>query len=209
MFCIKCGKDAFHGNFCEKCYVEKRELFKLKELKIRYCDNCEKFYTQRAMVRKDQLQDFIMQNIEAKNTIRKMDIKINCRPDKIHAIITAHGTVRPSKITITDKKEITVHPRKMKCPNCIKLLGSYHEAVIQVRGQKDEKILGKLEKVLKHEDIAGVRQKKEGYDVMIVSKSPAIKAAHMLRDNFSVKESYKLVGQKKGRKLYRNFYAIR
>jgi NMD protein affecting ribosome stability and mRNA decay len=42
-----------------------------------------------------------------------------------------------------------------------------------------------------------------------VNKKEAAHIARILRDKYNVKETFKLVGEKKGKKLYRNFYAIR
>ena len=50
---------------------------------------------------------------------------------------------------------------------------------------------------------------KEGYDVKIMRKPNAAAAAKALRERFSVKDSYKVGGSKKGQMVYRNYYAVR
>lgn len=209
MFCIKCGKPAFAGNFCEECYVEKKELFELKDVKMRYCDNCLKFYTYKEKISPEALENFLLEQMISKNTIQDTKIKTSQRPDMIHAVITAKGLVRPSKKLIEDQKEITIHPRKMKCDNCVKILGNYHEAVVQVRGEKKERIMAKTRKLLKPTEYANIATLKEGYDIRVIDKSVAGRLAQALRENFAVKQSFKLVGEKKGKKIYRNFYSVR
>ncbi len=209
MFCIKCGKPAFAGNFCEGCYVEKKELFGLKTVKMRYCDNCGKFYTQKEKISPETLENFLLAQMMSKNAIKDTKVKLSQRPDKIHAVITAKGFARPSKKLIEDRKEVLIHPRKMKCDNCVKILGSYHEAVVQVRGEKKERILAKARKLLKPSEFANIAVLKEGYDIKVIDKSVAARLAQAMREMFAVKQSFKLVGEKKGRKIYRNFYSVR
>lgn len=210
MFCIKCGKEAFHGNFCEKCYVEKKELFRLREARIRYCDSCQNFYTQKERFGVHELERLINGLVIRTGSVDGMKTALlEARPDRIRARIAAEGRVAPSKIPVNDVKEAEIRPRKMKCPNCVRILGSYHEALIQVRGSDKERILRRLEKAVAPDEIAGLREKKEGFDVMVVKKGQAARAVRILREKYAVKESYKLVGEKKGRKVYRNFYAVR
>ena len=94
-----------------------------------------------------------------------------------------------------------------KCEDCIKISGNYHEAVIQVRGAAAEKIM----KSVKCPDnmLVRVESVKGGYDIRITDKKKANEIAQLLRQKFTVKMSYKLVGEKKGIKLYRNYYAVR
>ncbi|MBI4171091.1 MAG: hypothetical protein HY514_05305 [Candidatus Aenigmarchaeota archaeon] len=209
MFCIKCGKDAFVGNFCEQCYLEKKDLFILKKVKMRYCDNCGKYYTQKEKVSPEEMEHFISGQIEEKGNIKNIEIKVSKRVDKIHAVIVAKGSIKPSKISITDRKEFSIYPKKIKCNSCAKILGNYHEAVIQIRGLKKENIIREIGKLIKNDELAGILKLKEGYDVKIVDKPVAARAVQILREKFTVKRSFKLVGEKKGRKIYRNFYAVR
>jgi NMD protein affecting ribosome stability and mRNA decay len=209
MFCIKCGREAFKDNMCEKCFLEKKELFSLKKIKLRYCNNCRKFYTQSEKIDATALETFLLNQIKAKNSIKKSGIKISARPDKICGTITAAGFVRPSKKLITDKKEFVIYPRRMKCSNCVKMLGNYHEAVIQIRGDAKEMIMKNVEKLIGKEDFANLAALKEGYDVRVIRKAAAAKAVQILQEKYKIKKSFKLVGEKKGRKIYRNFYSVR
>ena len=71
----------------------------------------------------------------------------------------------------------------------------------QVRGFSFAIFTGSGKIGLKH-----VQRKK---DVKIMRKSNAAAAAKALRERFSVKESYKVGGSKKGQMVYRNYYAVR
>ncbi len=209
MFCIKCGGDAFKDNLCEKCFLEKKELFTIKPIKIRRCPLCKKYYTQMEKVAPEHLGDFIEGKIIATGRIKDVSIHVNEKIGIIEADITATGTIAPSKILINDTKKIKIIARAMMCENCVKKSGNYHEAVIQVRGDDKERILKKIGRMLKRDEIANIRLLKEGYDLLVISKGPATKAAKALSEKYNVKASYKLMGEKKGSKIYRNYYCIK
>ncbi len=91
----------------------------------------------------------------------------------------------------------------------VKLSGGYYEAMIQVRGDNKEAILRKVHQIIPEKSITGIEQLKEGFNVKIMRKSNAAAAAAALRGKYSVKESYKVGGSKKGQMVYRNYYAVR
>jgi NMD protein affecting ribosome stability and mRNA decay len=98
--------------------------------------------------------------------------------------------------------------KNRKCENCIKISGGYYEAVLQARGEHTERISKKIMSMAK-ESVVSVKQLKEGYDILLTDKKIAAKIATQLGNYFDIRSSYKFVGEKKGKKLYRNYYAIR
>ena len=95
------------------------------------------------------------------------------------------------------------------CALHVKLSGGYYEAVIQVRGNDRDRILKYALRLLPKKAIINIETLNEGYNIKIMHKANAATTAKHLRGKFEVKQSYKLVGSKKGERLYRNFYAIR
>ena len=81
--------------------------------------------------------------------------------------------------------------------------------MIQVRGPEKDAILRKVRQAIPEKAVSSVEEIKEGYNVKILRKSNAAAAAKALRERFSVKESYKVGGSKKGQMVYRNYYAVR
>jgi NMD protein affecting ribosome stability and mRNA decay len=209
MFCIKCGKEALKDNMCEDCFLEKKELFKIKPIKLRYCKDCEKYYSQTEKIKADDIEQFLETKIVALNEIKKIDFRLNKKTDRIEGEIIAKGLVKPSKRVIEDIKKIKIQISGVKCENCVKISGNYHEAVLQVRGTDKDRILKKLSRVLLRNEIANIHNLKEGYDILLVSKAPAAHAAKELSASYDIKQSFKFIGEKKGKKIYRNFYSIR
>lgn len=209
MFCIKCGKKAFFENLCEQCYLEGRELFEIREAKLSYCDSCRMFHTGREHMDEKALEGFFARKVRSRNRIKDVRVDISAQPHRVRAAVIVRGFIRPSRKTVEQEKQVTVHTRKAKCETCVRILGGYHEAVLQVRGPKKEQIMRSMERLLMKREVAAVQRLREGYDIKVIGKGDAARAVQAVRNKLEVKQSFKLVGEKKGRKLYRNFYSIR
>jgi len=200
--CIICGAEAFKENLCELHFLEKNKLFEIPEkLNLKYCTNCGAYYDKKWV--KNDLENIIKSKIKTKNRIlrKEIDVKNN------HAIVICKGYIKPSKKIKEETKRVEIKIEKRKCDNCIKLLSGYYQAVFQIRGERKEKILKYLMNLLNQGDVI-LEKTKEGYDIKFIDKKKASKISGLLKD-FSIKKSYKLITEKKGKKLYRNSYAIR
>lgn len=202
MFCIKCGKPAVAGNFCKDCFLEKKKLFEAEEFTARVCTNCGKYID-------GEIEEQIRRHLSTTNIINSCDIATKQSHNRITATIECTGKIPPLKSPVTEKRTIHILLKRAKCANCIKLLGGYHEAIFQVRGEKTERILNKLRKLVPGELIVDISKVRNGFDIKISDKKIAAIAVKELREYFEITESYKLVGEKNGKKLYRNSYAIR
>ena len=202
MFCIKCGGKAEAGNFCKDCFLKSNHLFDIEDFTALECSGCGKL--QRGNIRYQ-----IKEKILTKNVISKYEIDAKQSGHRIVAKVTCTGKINPMRSAVREEKKIIIMVKRTKCEDCIKLLGGYYEAVLQVRGERQERILNKIKKFIYNEDITRIETLKEGHDIRLRSKSSASSLVKYLRSFFDIKESYKLVGEKKGKKLYRNYYAIR
>ena len=82
---------------------------------------------------------------------------------------------------------------------------NYYEAVLQIRGADKEKI---LEKIKKSNVLFYIRNVDKGYDVRLVKKHDAVKLTQNL-EHCEVKRTFKLVGAKDGKNIYRVYYSVR
>ncbi len=208
MFCIKCGRAAAIENLCEKCFLEKKELFTVRAFRLDVCD-CGSYYDNKWQKPEEEckmIADQINQRIETKNKIIDKSIDIKKAGNKILATIVCSGFIKPAKSIKKERKYVTIILKQRKCENCIKALGGYYEAVLQLRGSNSEKILKKLKGLVGH---AFLIELKEGYDIRFMRKNDAKKLAKQLKNTFVVKQSFKFVTTKKGKELYRNYYSIK
>lgn len=198
MFCVKCGKQADVENFCRECFAAKETLFEAKNLKAEYCELCG--------LDEGKIIEKIEKSIK---TPHRMDKKISVRivGNKAYATITATGRIK--SVQKSETKGILVMLRKRMCELHSRLSGGYYEAMMQIRGGEKENILKHALRLLPEKSISSIETLNEGYNIKVMRKANAAAVAKAFRKNFSVKESYKLVGSKKGRMLYRNFYAVR
>ncbi|MBI5061470.1 MAG: hypothetical protein HZB67_04105 [Candidatus Aenigmarchaeota archaeon] len=219
MFCIKCGKPAMQirsgaashtSNFCEEHYLGKHNLFEIGNIRINRCDRCGS-YSDASWNEKDiegVVKKKIISSISTKNKIKRIDIYLKPFGNKFLATIICTGTIKPCKKEKTEERKILVIIGKKKCDNCIKQLGKYYEAVVQVRGPRREDILKSIEKLGRH-NLSAAKDVENGYDLFFIKKNEARKVAKILRNKYDVVESFKFAAEKKGKKLYRNYYSIR
>jgi NMD protein affecting ribosome stability and mRNA decay len=209
--CIKCGKEATIQSYCEEHWLAKQGLFEAEDFTIVQCDGCGRWLYKEWHDKADLLQaikEAVRSSIKEKGKIEDVRISVK-RAGKYIVSIKATGTVPPATLPKEEEKTIAVMVKNLKCPVCIKMLGSYHEAVLQLRGENMEVLMEKVSKLCKGMDTI-LSEKKEGYNVLFVNKADAKKIATVLRKKgFEVTESYKLVGKKDGKELWKDFYAIR
>lgn len=203
MFCIKCGRDAEVGNFCEKCYLSMEKLFDIKDFNIILCD-CGAYYDRKwNPPTKDLISEQILKNINSKNKI-KISVTRKEYGNRITIFITAKGIIPPAKTPKEETKKITITIKKKKCDECIKLSGGYYEALVQIRGEKADKLLEKFKSI---KGISSIERNKDGYDIKLLDKKKV--SAFLSAREIEFKKSYKFVTTKKDKKLYRDVYSIR
>ncbi|MBS3056057.1 MAG: hypothetical protein J4473_01335 [Candidatus Aenigmarchaeota archaeon] len=182
MFCVKCGAETKKGKFfCEK-HAEKN--VKIKNIAVNVCKLCG--------------------GDEKKAVIKSLKIK---NPEFIRKILNTYEI----EISAGNKKFIYIAKiTRKKCANCIKILGNYHEAVIQIRGERVNEFYNNIIKNLSNGEITSTERKKEGIDIKLVNKGTAKKIARRIKNlSIAVKQSFRFVTSKKGKKLYRVYYSIR
>ncbi len=200
MFCIKCGRPSAAGNFCRDCFLRMEALFEVENFRMAVCNVCGSYYEGS---RKTDIGDAIKKHIRTEHTIKHIKISYRKRGNRIIAGVECTGTIKPFSKTEKKTAEIIVGTRK--CDDCTKLSGNYYEAVLQIRGRNSERILNRVEKsgVLRF-----AKQADTGYDVRLVKKHDASKLADAL-SRYEIKRTFKLVGEKGGKKVYRVYYSIR
>ncbi len=213
MFCIKCGKKATSENFCDDCFLQQRDLFTSGNISLILCKECDKYFGGQWLYYKDEkelVKELIAKKIITKNRIKKKEIFLRPSGGGYIAKIKCTGFISPCMKEKTEERTARIIIKKIKCDECVKLSGKYYEAVFQIRGANQERIMKKIEAKIKKTPISRIEEMKHGYDIFFISKKDAASvASNMKHLNITVKKTYKLVGEKKGRKLYREYYSLR
>lgn len=200
MFCIKCGAAAEAGNFCKNCFLGREKLFDIKNFRITSCSSCGAFFIGG---KKIDIGDAIKNKIMTEHKIKKIKIGYKKYANRIIASVECSGAIKP--FTKTENRIVEIILSTKKCDDCTKLAGSYYEAVLQIRGTRAIDILNEA---AQYNILSFVKNVDNGYDIRVVKKQDASKVAHALKA-YGVKRTFKLVGEKDGKKIYRVYYLIK
>ena len=207
-YCPLCNKSSdeirFIGNFCESCIVKKLEKNIPESAKILQCRFCRKIKEGNTFS-------------HMSNKVLASTLKINLRT-KYNVKVTAHTANEIDVVFIVEvdgervsfRRKLPYKVEYETCRRCYRISAGYYEAIMQLRGDKG-RIDRLIEKVTKYVErrggfISKVDDVQGGKDVYASDKL-------MINDFFHDYElkperSYRLYGMKKGRKLYRNTYAL-
>jgi NMD protein affecting ribosome stability and mRNA decay len=193
-FCPICGRSendsVFYGEFCKDCAIENLKPF--KPVKIFICKKC-RHVSSKAGVRKE-----ISINEEL---ARLLKIK-----DKNPMFDSARTTVEYDGDYGRVIQKVNVIFKNIVCKDCSQKHSSYFEAIIQLRGKKEE--IAKYSKLLISKlDISKIEELKEGIDIYCKSREQAISTLNSYRLGFLRTE--KLAGEKNGKRLYRTTLLVR
>lgn len=209
MRCIVCGKEIKRGNLCRECLLKRHELFTVKKFEVVMC-NCGSVLVHGRWKRfpsiEKALRYLVSSNVKSEHGLSKLDISTEILSDRVVFKLTGCGRIKGYKKV--ESKRFETRLKRTLCAECAKKAGGYYEAVLQIRaGEKDE-IMKAVEKY--SDAVSSVKRVREGIDVLFVKKSAAKKVSRILRTmGYEIKTSYKLVGEKRGKKIYREYYSVK
>ncbi len=154
----------------------------------------------------DRLIDKLCDECHSKKPVRK-----ETKKKKVYFCVRCER-IKQGNVWVHKPVEENMLVVKDVCQACSRISGMYYEAIIQIRGNKKEKVKSFVEKKInelsKKDElsfISKIEEKKKGLDIYVGSKKAAksiLKEAKKLY-NLETKESYTLIGERKGKKLYR------
>ena len=189
-FCYKCGREVYRQGLCKDCWLESLEKPKKPFEEIVVCRKCGRVYSRQERKFLEMSINKLLANAYG------MPVEAEIQGKTVNATIHGEKDWEESfRLSFTT------------CLECSRISGGYHEAKVQIRDGlvflKDFAVefFGK--------DISRIEEKKEGFDILFLSKSGAKAFISALKHKYDIKFSRKLVGEKKGKKLYRDVYAVR
>lgn len=222
MFCIKCNKPAFaNGNFCKDCLAKQYDLFRIQSTTAKSCSNCNMYEVKGGKWQEfasddDAALHIAKESIESAGEIKKISTRMRKAGNVYYVELTCTGFLSipylDERLEKTEKREMIIKFRKIKCDVCAKVSGNYFEAILQLRGEKQNELLETVKKLAGPRTITKIETKREGHDVYMTFKKDAKRVVSLLKKRramTSLKKSYKFKGEKKTVKLYRDYYAIR
>lgn len=206
--CPVCGKEVeiFIEGICIDCFrndfIKKQKI--PEKFRIYQCKFCGKYSLTKKYLFEDlesAINHLIKHSIKIEGFRIEFDEKIKVYKDNL--LIFSH----PSEIEI----------KPFTCKFCSMKNSGYRQAILQLRTRFNEKILKEIERIVKNEKkdfysfISRIEEKKEGIDVFLGSKNVAYKILKFLEKNYKIeyKISKKLVGMKKGKRVYLHTISIK
>jgi len=197
-FCPKCGTEqaVFVKGFCINCYTKDHELISIEETQnLDLCYKCEKvnvsgkWYEQTPEI----FKEFIDSKLKSKELVNmKIDFELSELDEKTKQVmlnIKAELSNQPIELN----KKILIKLKELLCDHCMKLSGSYHEAIVQIRFEKNptqeklettmffvQKMLTDLKKDDSLAQIVEIVKQRKGLDYLIGSKQAGKKIAEAL-----------------------------
>ena len=232
-FCVKCGRDCEESldGLCIDCWLDGRKLTELPHhVDLKVCTNCGEFSFNDRWVKKTMEVAVQDAAADALRVIR--DVKVNsvamdveCQDPYVY-VVNVHAYCDVLGYEAEDDSSTIVRIKNNVCKRCSRQLGSYYEAILQIRSGSKELTPEMREETLAMVENSVARQaannrslfitKMElvtgGVDVYLSSMSLGKSLARELGDAYcaETKESPKLVGQTTdGQDMYRLTYLVR
>ena len=204
--CPSCGKSSssrpFVGELCVDCTLARTRKSWPNGLELKQCPTCKRVYRDRLWKHPDA--QMIFELVAHQFEKRGLEGHYNIEAGQWEGIFNEEG----AKIAYS-------HPFLIKysehmCPNCGRRGSSYHEAIIQLRG--DEARVERARKRLVHrlehktflQDVAPMHG---GLDIQVGEKKEVENILRM--EGYKFVRTEKLVGEKNGKPLLRSTFLLR
>jgi nonsense-mediated mRNA decay protein 3 len=230
-FCVRCGKEGrTYESLCKECFLANNRFTKVPDhVDLVQCYHCHE-YLIRGRWQKVTLDEAIRDVARGALEVRRGAEVVRVRQD-VHAAddynfhVTLRVSLECSDLAVEEENKTIVRLKNGVCPRCSKIMGSYYESIIQIRGRErklteaqKERLVGTIQdKVQEAQEenremfISKLEEVPGGVDAYLSSISLAKTISHDLADKYGaeVKESSTLVTQKEGRDVYRVTFLVR
>ncbi|MEM0449672.1 MAG: NMD3-related protein [Methanomassiliicoccales archaeon] len=230
-FCVLCGKEGrTYASLCADCFLANNRFTRLPDhVDLFQCHHCQEFQLHGKWQRRG-LEEAVKEAArDALEIVKPVDlVKVRSevqQADVRNYHVHMHTSMTYQDLKVEEDNHTIVRLKGAVCPRCSKIMGSYYESIIQVRGRErrlteaqQERILSSLRSKVEEAQaenrelfITKLEQVPGGFDAFLSSISLAKAIAHELADKYGaeLKESSTLVTQKEGRDVYRVTYLVR
>ena len=232
MFCVECGKEGdLIGPLCPECHSKKHVRVSLPEhIDVTVCGHCSAFLIGGAWKETGSVREAAEEAVRLVLSLPRdvgletLSVQLDERDEhafeaRVTMTVTSHGH------TFARDATTTIRLKHGSCKECSKQMGSYYEAILQIRGggqsldetteeRVRELVEGRVE-AMRAESRASFVTKVErvrgGLDYYLGASRSGRLIARELQEKFCAeyKESSSLWGQREGRDVYRDTFLIR
>ena len=144
-FCVKCGCDCEESldGLCIDCWLDGRKLTTLPHhVDLKVCTNCGEFNFGDRWVKKDLAVAVQDAAADALGVIRDVQVEsvsmdVDCQDPYVY-VVNLHSVCNIMGYEAEDDASTIVRIKNNVCRRCSRQLGSYYEAILQIRtGSKE------------------------------------------------------------------------
>ncbi len=191
--------------------MKRKVFFRIpSDITVTFCRNCDAHRILDQWSTGDiwpEIEDAIRRGIDA-------EIPFQCSFDRERSTVTCRGAFEGRKIERTG--HVKIREKYRLCPKCSLQKGGYFEAILQIRGAKENQMT-KIGEIIRrrvddqHSFITKEEKVRGGTDYYLGARGAAEQAAREIREQFGGKltVSSSLVGMKDGKRVYRDTYSVR
>jgi len=232
-FCVKCGKETEQtmNGLCTECFLDGRKLITLPHhVDVKVCASCGDVGTGETWITKDiqdAIADAAVRSVTPIKEARVVSAETSSFEQEPYThLVTVDAVLDVGGHTAEDSASIIVRLKNTVCKRCSRQLGSYYEAILQIRaGSKDipQRVMreaqNRVENLVDSQSVTNrqlfitkTEEVQGGVDFYLSSISLGKAAAKDLSDTYcaETKEAAKLVGMTDdGQEMYRVTYLVR
>jgi nonsense-mediated mRNA decay protein 3 len=230
-FCVRCGKEGpTYESLCVDCFLANNRFTKVPDhVDLVQCYHCKEFLL-RGKWQRQGLEEAIRESardgleVRRGSDVAKVRMEVQeADPRNFH--VELHVALEHADLRMEEQQHTIVRLKNGVCPRCSKIMGSYYESIIQIRGRdrkltdrQKQHILDELQgRVMEAQAdnremfISKVVEVPGGFDAYLSAISLGKSISKELADRYGaeVKESSTLVTQKEGKDVYRVTYLVR
>ena len=231
MFCVRCGREgATYESLCVECFLANNRFSKVPDhVDLFQCYHCKEFQLGKSWYR-HSVDEAVREAVKRALKVSKNVEVAGVRTDVVEADaknyhVRLNAKMEYSDLSVQEESKTTVRLKNTVCPRCSKIMGSYYESIVQIRG-RDRKLSEPQKELLLHELQSKVAAAQEdnremfitkleevtgGFDAYLSDISLGKGISKELADRYGaeVKESSTLVTQREGKDVYRVTYLVR
>lgn len=230
--CPKCGKPTEEG-LCSNCRVEETEWMICEpRVQCTQCPTCESVKTgsiwaDSYLKREDLIAELVMSGVKIHDDVEDLKITLSHHdpsPNRTSVKVTVEGTLYG--IHVEQSCNILIVWIGEQCDRCSRFSGNYYAGTIQVRaeGRKPDdwekeralEIAHNIEDSCQNDGdrlsfITKTEETKDGVDIVISSHTIGEAISKEIKNRLGGKYTRhpKLIGEKKGKPVYRITYSVR
>jgi nonsense-mediated mRNA decay protein 3 len=230
--CPKCGEPSTLG-LCDRCRLEMATLLDCPDhVEVTLCPVCGSYLVRgRWQEAEVSIEDLISNAVAGEIGIHeeldepKVSISV-ARKNATQYIVAVHLAGTFGEIPAEEECTVAATARRATCERCSRMAGNYYEAIVQVRGSAGAPATEELAEsrkiaeattescLLRGDRLSFIQESKDvkgGIDLVVGSTQQGRLIARAVQERFggSTQESYKLVGMRDGKNVYRTSILVR